>query len=136
MKRVFLWLLAFAGVANCVFVPLLFAASMQLPFFLLPGLYFIEIAALGLLGVVSVVRAQSTPSGWLGNIPWITAGVLLAFNILGAWTIGLFLIPGTVSFLGVGFFLAERQKIWQGLGLFLVAAIAQAGLMLALIGIV
>ena len=137
MKRLLLWLIAFVGAADCVFVPILFAASVQQPFFPLPGFYLLEIALLGLLGLMRAVQEPSNFPNWLMNVPWVTAGVLLTFNLLGGFTIGFYLIPGTLAFLVVGFVLAEQQsqKIWQGLGLFLVAAIAQAGLMLALTGI-
>jgi hypothetical protein len=137
MKRIFLWLLALLGAANCVFIPILFTASIQQPFFPVPGLYFLEIALIGLLGLISVIREQSNFPHWLGNVPWIAAGVLLTFNILAGFTIGFYLIPATLSFLAVGFILSEQksQKIWQSLGLFLIAAISQAALMLALIRI-
>jgi hypothetical protein len=138
MKLTFLWLLAFVGAADCVLIPSLFAASNQQPFFPLPGLYFFEIALLGLLVLASAVRDRSQTSFWMDFLPWIAAGILLAFNILGAWTIGFFLFPGTISFLGVGFLLAgkESRKIVEGLGLFLVASVAQSVLMLALINLV
>jgi hypothetical protein len=137
MKRPFLWLLAFVGAADCVVVPILFAVSIQQAFFPLPGLYFLEIALLGLLALISTVREQPISPHWLEYVPWITAGVLLTFNLLGGLTIGFYLIPGTLSFLAAGIILSDKigKKIWQGLGLFFVTAITQAVLMLALIGI-
>ncbi len=132
MKNRLALLLAFVGAADCVVVPVLFGAGIQQqPFFPLPGLYFLEIALLGLVGLVS---ARQNPAGWGQSVPWGIAGVLRAFNVLGAWTIGLYLIPGTLAFLGVGWLLTEgRQKVWRGLGVFLLAALAQGILMLVLV---
>lgn len=136
MKTKFIALLAFLGAVDCVLVPVLFGAAIQQSFFPLPGLYFLEIA---LLGVVGLVHAMRNPTGEVGgghDIPWGIAGVLLAFNVLGAWTIGLYLIPGTLAFLGVGWLLAEKgQKVGRGLGIFLLAALGQGILMLVLVNL-
>lgn len=138
MKKNLLSFLGWVGALDCVMVPLLFTSAIQQPFFLLPGLYFMEIAGLGLLGLASVIREQTESwIGWL-YIPWIAAGVLLAFNILGMWTIGFYLVPATIAFIWIGSSFANRtgKNLWLGLGIFVISAAAQAGLMLMLVKIV
>jgi hypothetical protein len=70
-------------------------------------------------------------------VPWIAAGALLAFVILGGFSIGFFLIPATVSFLLAGFLLNWLQsgRISKYIGLFLITAILQATLMVMLVQI-
>lgn len=136
MKNRLALLLAYIGALDCVFVPVLFGAAIQQPFFPFPGLYFLEISLLGFVGLISAMQNPVEKPVWGQYAPWGTAGILLAFNILGAWTIGLYLIPGTLAFLGVGFLQAEKAtKIWQRINIFLVAAFVQGILMLAVIWI-
>ena len=117
--RILEWLAAVIGAANCVIVPLLFAqpGGRDFPF---PGLYFIEIVLLG-VAVVLYVALRSA-----------AAGIILAFVILGGFSIGYFLIPAFLAFTFVGV-VADRQTggpIARHFGLLLVAAIAQAAFML------
>lgn len=125
MKRVLPGIPAFVGAANCVYVPFLLMGGLQQPLFPQPGVYFLEIAALGVLGWVSVLSAR----GWF--MPWLVAGVLLVFNVLGAWTIGLWLIPATICFLGTGFLHPHRVSISQGLAWFVTGILVQGLLMQA-----
>ncbi len=122
--------LAVAGAANCVIVPLFFA-SMQQPLFPLPGLYLLEIALVGLAGLASLLPAASPENRW-GWVPWAAAGVLLAFVILGAWTIGFFLIPAALAFLVAGV-LTRSHSPWPPVAVLLAAALGQAALVLALV---
>ena len=121
--------LAVVAAINCVVVPMLFAQ--QRPLFPLPGLYLIEIAVLGILGLTGLLLVESHSPFWRG-VPWAAAGVLLAFVILGGFSIGFFLIPATAAFLLAGFLMnwLERGPVVQYIGLFLVAAVLQATLML------
>lgn len=132
-KRLFEWIAAVIGAITCAAVPLLFVTNQQ-PLFPLPGLYFIEIMLLGLLVLVATA---ARPSRWGSTMPWIAAGILLAFVILGGFSIGPPLFPAMVAFVVVGV-LADWQtggKIALHLVLFLSAAVIQAMLMLLLIGI-
>ena len=128
--RIAEWLLAIVGVVNCVVVPFLFAQN-QSDLFPLPGLYFIEIALSGVLGLISVVIEHHEDWRWR-TVPWIVAGILLAFVVLGGFSIGFFLIPATIAFLGVGF-LGDRhrsRRMVSHVGHFLIAAAVQATIML------
>ncbi len=136
MKRKLAVLFAFVGAGDCVYVAVLFGMTLQQPLFPLPGLYFLEIVLLGLVGLVSTLQNRAEKTGWGQFAPWGIAGILLTFNILGLWTIGLFLIPGTLSFLAAGMLQAEgKQQFGRGLGTFFGGAILQLGLMLALFNV-
>jgi len=110
-------LFATIGAVTCVAVPLLFAISELSLYdgqpgriFPAPGLYFLEIALLGLIGFLSIIKPElSTSAIWRG-MPWICAGVLMTFVILGAWSIGFALIPGMLAFLITGILTDRRRK--------------------------
>jgi hypothetical protein len=121
--------LAVVAAINCVVVPLFFAQ--QRPLFPFPGLYLIEIAVLGILGLTGLLLVEPNSPFWRG-VPWAAAGVLLAFVILGGFSIGFFLIPATAAFLLAGFLMnwIERGLVVPYIGLFLIAAVLQVTLML------
>ena len=57
---------------------------------LLPAFYFLELIALSLACAVAY---------WVGMasrriMTWMTLGILVAFSLLGAWSIGLYYVPG------------------------------------------
>jgi MFS family permease len=91
-----IWAVALAvfGALNGILVSLLFGFS-QTDLWLLPGLYFVE---LGLLGALATVATWQTIPMWEPYL-WAIAGVMLVFVILGAWSIGLFLIPALFAYL-------------------------------------
>ena len=105
------WIGAVLSATVCLLVSIIFALSQppipgsELDFsnlWPLPGLYFLEIILVGMLGLVAC--AMNRPAGissW-NNIPWIGAGILLAFVALGVATIGLFLIPAFAGLLAQG----------------------------------
>jgi hypothetical protein len=121
--------LAMAAAINCVVVPMFFAQ--QRPLFPLPGLYLIEIAVLGILGLTGLLLVEARSPFWRGA-PWVVAGALLAFVILGGFSIGFFLIPATAAFLLAGFLMnwIESDPVVKYIGLFLIAAVLQVALML------
>lgn len=123
------WLAAIIGAFTCILVPAFFTQPGRT--FPLPGLYFIEIALLGVLVMLFVARRPRLSSRWLA-LPWIAAGIMLTFVILGAFSFGFFLIPALAAFVIVGF-LADRQAggpTAQHIGLLFVAGVIQAAVML------
>ena len=99
----------------------------------LPGLYLVEMVALSIIGMLSIVLGN--PPG--GTVSWVVAGVLLAFVVMGAWSIGPLFLPIALIF-AVTAILADRgrnRRIVFQLGLSVIAAIAQVALMLAAIRI-
>ncbi|HMT20220.1 MAG TPA: hypothetical protein PKE20_03070 [Promineifilum sp.] len=107
MMRVLEWVAALVGAANCVIVPLLFAqpGGRDFP---LPGLYFIEIVAVGVLVAIFVALRPRLSPRW-NAIPWIAAGIILTFVILGGFSIGLYLIPAAIAFAVTGFSLTRKR---------------------------
>ncbi len=101
------------GAMNCILVAVIFmmpnitgaGLTSIWPF---PLIYFIEISVLGIVCVIAVGKLRNNLESRWSGIPWICSGVLLALVILGAWTIGFFLIPAMILFLIVGI-LADRR---------------------------
>lgn len=128
--RLMEWLAAVTGAIICVVVPLLFAQRQgwDFPF---PGLYFIEIALCGVLVMTYVALRLRLLPAW-GIVPWTAAGIILAFVILGGFSIGPFLIPALIGFLAGGVLgdLQSGTPLAQRLGIFLVAAVVQGASML------
>lgn len=114
-------------------VPALFAQSggADFPF---PALYFIQIALLGVL-VLATVAFRPRPAGRWGAIPWVAAGILLAFVVLGGFSIGFYLIPALIAFVLVGLLidLQSGGGVGRHIGLFVVAAVVQASAMLVFV---
>jgi hypothetical protein len=94
----------------------------------LPGLYFIELMALGAVcaGAFLLESASRTP------IAWATTGVFMAFAVLGAWTVGLVYVPIAFMFLAVAVVsdLREMGNMTAHAGILLAAGLAQAAGML------
>ena len=132
---------ALLATANCVGVPVwmgmtqLRTGDSWLTLFPFPLLYLIEISLLGILGSISVFMPGRS-SGWRW-ILWVIMGILISFVILGAWTIGLFLIPGTILWILIGFSRAIRRSdpILRFVVVALIAGFVQTGVILTLANI-
>jgi hypothetical protein len=125
-----MWIAAFIGAATCIIVPLRFAQSGSRDF-PLPALYFIEIALLGVL-VMAYVALRPNLKRWWSAVPWVAAGVVLTFVILGGFSIGPYLIPALLAFGAVGILvdLGRGGLAARHLGYLLLAAIIQGVVML------
>jgi hypothetical protein len=138
------WLLAILAAINIFWVVIIFAANQTSGFdqgvfslWPFPLIYFVEITALGILGILAVSKLQSQKKSVWSGVLWIGAGILLAFVILGAWTIGFFLVPAMILFLVLGIIIDKRTKgdIPLHLVYFVGSGIAQAVLVfITLIG--
>lgn len=111
------WALSVLGAINCILIPILFSLSqIQVPdgdlseIWPLPAIYFLEIITLGIICVIAVAKNQNHAGSFWPGIPWICSGILFAFVILGAWTIGFYLIPAMILFLIVGIMGDRRIK--------------------------
>lgn len=102
-----------------------------------PLLYLIEIIALSFLAILSSMPAETEGDrpGWMPALIWIAAGGLLAFVILGGFSIGFYLIPGMLAFVGAGILADRRQNlnIIGHVGVMFLTASIQAALMLVLV---
>ena len=102
---------------NCIFVTIAFAYSEIIlsggqisSVFPFPGIYFIELIAIGIICFSTVILLNKLTTSIRSGIAWICSGLLLAFVILGAWTIGFFLIPGMFMLLIVGILIDKRSQ--------------------------
>lgn len=123
------WVAALVGVVNCILVPLAFARSQE-KLFPLPGLYFIEIALVGLSVLAFVALRPGLGPRWL-ILPWVAAGIILAFVMLGGFSIGFYLIPALTAFTAVGFISTRLTGLMAThFSLLLVAAVLQGAVMM------
>lgn len=133
------WVLAIIGAWVCLWVAGAFSAQ-QLDrldsLWPLPGLYLLEVALVGLAVVISLFLRNWNAA--LVIVPWLAGGILLAFVILGGFSIGPFLLPAMLAFWAVGVIadLGGRRKFAVHLELAMIAALLQGGLMLVVIGII
>lgn len=133
VKRLLEWLAALIGAVNCIIVPGAFFQSGQTDF-PFPFLYFVEIALLGVLVIGFVAARPRLGTRW-NAIPWVAAGILLAFVILAGFSIGPFLIPAFLAFTIAGFLvdLQSGGSMARHFGFLLVAAVAQGALIVLFI---
>lgn len=126
------WLAALIGAANCLAVPILFIRpGSGFPF---PALYLAEIALIGLLILYYVFARYQLDPRW-DVIPWVAAGIILAFVILGGFSIGPYLIPALIAFTALGVLIeweTDGLSIVKNLGLLIAAAVAQGLVMIGM----
>jgi len=95
---------------------------------LFPALYFIELTALTVVCAAGyLLRVPSR-----AKIAWGAGGALMAFAVLGAWTVGLYFLPLAVVLLvlGVGTDRREGRNTLAHLGVAGIACLGQAALIL------
>jgi len=97
----------------------------------LPALYFIEIAVLSVISALTFVHGGPSARALM----WGAVGVLGAFCILGMFSVGPLYLPIFFIFAAVSVTssLRDRQHIAAHLAVCLLAAIAQAALMLVVV---
>lgn len=126
-------LLAILAAVVCLIVTLMFWFSLRAyqNMWLLPGLYFIEMVALSIISAFVFVRGDSRAS----LITWGAAGIICAFSILGAFSIGFFYLPVALILvvISITWDVRNKQRIPAHLGIFLIAGIVQLVLMIAAI---
>lgn len=140
-QRLLEWILAAGGALSGTAVALLFgiheARLVQPPgggtdfsrLFPLPGIYLVEIIVLSCIGLYLVSHANQNISAGKKNARrlWLVPGVLLAFVILGGFSIGPYLIPALLLFILAGALAIRRTHGgWMiALGLMIIAALLQ-----------
>jgi hypothetical protein len=138
------WILSIIAAFNCFFVVVLFTSftsqnliqgfSSLWPF---PLIYFIEIMSIGVIGIAAMFRLQRQEKSNWSAVFWVCSGLLLSFVILGAWTIGFYLIPAMVVYLVLGIISDKRigNDIPRHVVFFVAAGFIQATfVLLTLIG--
>jgi len=125
--------LAILGAVVCLIITILLWVSVSAyqPMWPLPALYFIEMVVLSIISAFIFVRGDPRDQ----FITWSTAGVISAFSILGAASVGFFYLPVALIFavISVTSTVRNKQRITAHLGIFLIAGIVQMALMFAAI---
>lgn len=133
------WVLIILAGINCTFAVIYFGlinspsleeiVTSQWP---LPFLYYLEIIAIVIASVIAMTTVQINPNPQRPVVFWICSGILLTFVILGAWTIGFFLLPAMIIYLIVGILTGRKtgSDISRHIIYFVVAGIGQATLVL------
>ena len=125
--------LAILGAVVCLIVTILFWLSVRAyqSMWPLPALYFIEMVALSIISAFLFVRGDPRDK----FIIWGAAGVISAFSILGASSVGLFYLPIALLFALISGTsdVRNNQPIRAHLAIFMIAGVAQSALMFAAI---
>lgn len=126
-------LLAILGAVVCLIITTLLwlNVSAYQTMWPLPALYFIEMVVLSSISAFIFVRGDSRYQ----FIMWGTSGVISAFSILGALSVGFFYLPVALIFavISVTSAVRNKQRLTAPLGILLLAGIAQMVLMFAAI---
>ncbi|HLO17378.1 MAG TPA: hypothetical protein VK206_21270 [Anaerolineales bacterium] len=114
------------------------AFSQQQPMWPLPDLYLLEMLAASTLAMLEILGNGRKQFRSHGILTWIAVGILLAFVVIGAWSIGFFFAP-VAGLLAIAAIWSDRRhgrNLVVHLGIGLAAALVQAALMLAVIHLV
>ena len=120
-----------AGVCVILTATIWQLTSQQQPMWPLPALYLLEMVTASLVGLWGIIRTDTASSA----VAWAAAGAVLGFAIIGGFSVGFFYLP--VAALLALAALWQARLAWRilplHLGLALLAAVAQATLMLIVI---
>jgi len=125
-------ILALLGAALCLVITILLwgGISPHQSMWPAPGLYFIEIVV-----VCAAAAGLLLSGGTPGRAAlWVSAGIVLAFSLLAAFSVGVYYFPVAVVFIfaGIAADRRARQTMLAHVGLFFAAAIFQAALIVAM----
>lgn len=98
-----------------------------------PALYFLELMLLGVVVAAAYLRASPARAG----AAWAAAGAVMAFSVLGAWTVGLFFLPAAGAFAASALItdLRDRGNLTAHAGMLVLAGALQAAWMFAMVTI-
>ena len=99
MKDIVRWALAFLGCALCIGESVVFSRpKSSCP---VPAVVLIELAVLGLAGLVAVTWERKGVSGRWRSVTWAVCGGLLAVTVIAVWSIAPWVFLATLVFGGV-----------------------------------
>lgn len=120
------------GAAACLVltIRIWIAVAAQQNVWVFPALYFIEVVLLS--AVCAIAFVLSWPSRTA--VAWAAWGALVAFSVLGAWTVGLYYMPLALPYLVLALAsdLREKGPLVMHMGLGVLASLMQAAAMLAI----
>lgn len=132
MRRLTEWIFATIGAVVCVAGAIVIwqaqSSSVGLSLWPMPALALLEMALLGLAGLIGVALDSGGHTLRWGIIIWAVCGGLTALMIIGAWTIGPILLLAVLAF-AIAAVLADRRrqrKVLPDLGVFTVSTVSNA----------
>ncbi len=143
MSRVIEWFLRVVGAAITTGIAAVFAqqqSSAQAPgesLWPFPGIVLLEIAVLGLIGLVAVALDSAEHARHWGMLTWAVVGALVSLMFLGIFSVGPFLFPAVLVF-SVAAVLADRRRgrgSASNLGLAAMTMVANGVLLIVLIAL-
>jgi hypothetical protein len=112
MARIMEWIFAWIGALICGLIAVAFWQYQQGaggPIWPLPAAVLLEVALLGIAGLISITAdTEPHPQFW-GLVTWFVTGVLAGLMILGGFSIGPYLFPAVVLFASAAL-LADRRR--------------------------
>ena len=139
VRRFVEWVLASVGCAICISDAMLTwifqSSSPSGSLWPLPALVLIEMALLGLAGILAVVLDSDERTLRWGRLTWAICGGLTALMVIGAFSIGPLLFWAILAFALAGFLANRRRarKFLYDLGIFMLGAVCNAAILLLLI---
>jgi len=141
MRRFAEWILAAIGAAICIGDAILFwryqASSPSASLWPLPALVLIEMAFLGIVGMLAAALNSDKRTLRWGSLTWAICGSLTALMVIGGFSIGPLLFWAVLAFALAGVLANWRRgrKILYDLGIFALGAVFNAAILLLLIAI-
>ena len=139
VRRVTEWILATVGAAVCIGTAILFWLDQSsfpgASLWPLPALVLIEMAFLGLAGMLAVVLDSEERTPRWGSLTWAVCGGLTALMVIGVFSIGPLLFWAVLAFVLASVLADWRRgrKILYDLGIFTLGAVCNAAILLLLI---
>jgi hypothetical protein len=112
MLRIAEWVLAWIGALICLLVTFLVVQAQQSSgssIWPLPAIPLLEIALLGFSGLISIALDRDPRPLYWGFVTWTVTGALAGLMVLGAFTIGVGLVPVVLVF-ALAALLADRRR--------------------------
>lgn len=135
------WVAVWIAALDCLVVAITFSLSQtNLPgntfsdLWPTPALYFFELVALAVLSLFAVPNLFSQDSESWQSFPWIAAGIMLTFVVLGAFSIGLFLVPALLALMLIAVLAEARNDQYEPLNHFAYLLLSLFLLALVIIG--
>jgi hypothetical protein len=125
-------ILAILGAVLCLSITILVwrTISVYQSMWPAPGLYFIEISAVCMAAAALLFRTGPAARAAV----WVSAGIVLAFSLLAALSVGAYYLPVALLLIlaGLAADIRARQSMFVHVGLFFAAGLLQAAFILAM----
>lgn len=139
VRRFAEWIFAAIGATVCIGIAVLFwieeTSFRGAAIWPLPALVLIEVAFLGLTGMLAVVLIGDGRISQWGSLIWAVCGGLTALTIIGGFSIGPLLFWAVLAFVLAGVLIDWRtsRKLLYDLGIFTLGAVCNTAILLLLI---